>query len=50
LRCFFPTSTSNLVPGDEGRRFLVNIVVEETAPSPVTMLLNWPAALKASQR
>ena len=33
-------------PGDNGRRFLVNIVVEQTAPSPVTMVLNWPAALK----
>jgi eukaryotic-like serine/threonine-protein kinase len=34
------------VPVDEGGRFLVNVVVEETVPSPVTMLLNWPAALK----
>ena len=33
-------------PGDGGRRFLVSIVVEQTAPSPVTMVLNWPAALK----
>ena len=33
-------------PSHDGRRFLVNIVVEETAASPVTMLLNWPAALK----
>jgi eukaryotic-like serine/threonine-protein kinase len=33
-------------PGDGGRRFLVNVVVEQTAPSPVTMVLNWPAALK----
>ena len=33
-------------PGDGGRRFLVNVLVEETAPSPVTMVLNWPAALK----
>lgn len=33
-------------PGDGGRRFLVNVVVEHTAPSPVTMVLNWPAALE----
>jgi hypothetical protein len=33
-------------PGSDGRRFLVNVVVEQTAPSPVTMVLNWPAALK----
>jgi Tol biopolymer transport system component len=32
-------------PSNDGRRFLANIVVEETAPSPVTMVLNWPAAL-----
>jgi len=32
-------------PSNDGRRFLVNIVVEETMPSPVTMVLNWPAAL-----
>jgi Tol biopolymer transport system component len=32
--------------GDGGRRFLVNIVVEQTVASPVTMVLNWPAALK----
>jgi hypothetical protein len=34
-------------PGDGGRRFLVNVVVEQTAPSPVTILLNWPAAVKS---
>jgi hypothetical protein len=32
-------------PAADGRRFLANIVVEETAASPVTMILNWPAAL-----
>jgi hypothetical protein len=31
------------------RRFLVNIIAEQTAPSPVTMVLNWPAALKSPQ-
>ena len=34
-------------PAHDGRRFLVNIVVEETAASPVTMVLNWPAALNS---
>ena len=29
-----------------GRRFLVNVVVEETVASPVTMILNWPAVLE----
>ena len=33
-------------PGEGGRRFLVNVLVEQTAASPVTMVLNWPAALK----
>jgi Tol biopolymer transport system component len=33
-------------PGEGGRRFLVNVLVDQTAPSPVTMILNWPAALK----
>ena len=33
-------------PADDGRRFLVNVLVEQTAPSPVTMVLNWPATLK----
>ena len=33
-------------PGHDGRRFLVNIVAEQPAPPPVTMLLNWPAAIK----
>jgi Tol biopolymer transport system component len=32
-------------PADGGRRFLVNLVAEETLPSPVTMILNWPAAV-----
>lgn len=37
-------------PASDGRRFLVNVVVEETAASPVTMILNWPAAMKKSGR
>jgi Tol biopolymer transport system component len=37
-------------PADNGRRFLVNVVVEETAASPVTMILNWPAAVSRARR
>jgi hypothetical protein len=33
-------------PGQGGNRFLINILVDQTAPSPVTIVLNWPAALK----
>ena len=31
-------------PAVGGQRFLVNTLVEQTAPLPVTILLNWPAA------
>jgi Tol biopolymer transport system component len=34
------------VPAHDGQRFLVNILVEETAPSPITMVLNWPGVVK----
>jgi hypothetical protein len=33
------------VPTRDGQRFLINVVVEEMASSPVTVVLNWPAAL-----
>ena len=32
-------------PSHDGNKFLVNVVVEETTASPVTMILNWPAAM-----
>ena len=32
-------------PSHNGQKFLVNLVVEETASSPVTMILNWPAVM-----
>jgi dipeptidyl aminopeptidase/acylaminoacyl peptidase len=32
-------------PSHDGRKFLVKVVVEETSASPVTMILNWPAAM-----
>ena len=30
----------------DGQRFLVNIPIEETVASPITVVLNWPALLK----
>jgi hypothetical protein len=30
----------------DGQRFLLNVPLEETAPSPITVVLNWSAALK----
>jgi Tol biopolymer transport system component len=36
-------------PSHNGQKFLVNVVVEETASSPVTMVLNWPAAMPRRQ-
>jgi Tol biopolymer transport system component len=32
-------------PSHGGHKFLVNVIVEETTASPVTMILNWPAAM-----
>ena len=32
-------------PSHDGHKFLVNVVVDETTASPVTMILNWPAAM-----
>jgi len=32
-------------PSHGGHKFLVNVVVEETTASPITMILNWPAAM-----
>ena len=31
----------------DGQRFLVNTVVEAVAPSPITLVVNWAAALQA---
>ena len=30
----------------DGQRFLVNTLVEEAAPKPITLVVNWPALLK----
>ena len=34
------------VPGRDGRRFLVNTQIGGPRPSPITVVLNWSAALK----
>lgn len=37
---------TNYVPAGDGQRFLINTIIEEAAPSPVTVVLNWAAALR----
>jgi Tol biopolymer transport system component len=37
---------SNYVPAADGQRFLVNTTAADTPPSPITLVLNWTAALK----
>jgi Tol biopolymer transport system component len=37
---------SNYVPAADGQRFLVNTTAADTPPSPITVVLNWTAALK----
>jgi serine/threonine protein kinase len=34
------------VPFDSGKRFLMNVVVQETRPRAITLVLNWPSLLK----
>ena len=34
------------VVASSGKRFLVNMTVEQTTASPFTVVLNWPAAVK----
>ena len=34
------------VPTGDGQRFLINTVIENAVSSPVTVVLNWPAALR----
>ena len=36
----------NYVPTSDGQRFLINTLLEETAATPITVVLNWPAALE----
>jgi hypothetical protein len=40
-----PNARANYATAD-GQRFLVNTVVEEATPTPITLLINWPALLK----
>jgi hypothetical protein len=37
---------SSYVPTGNGQRFLINALIEEPPPSPVTVILHWPAALR----
>ena len=42
-------TTSGRSPYDvsaDGQRFLINTVVEAVAPSPITLVVNWAAALR----
>ena len=39
-------STPQYVVASDGRRFLMNVAVEEATPPPITVVLNWDAALK----
>jgi hypothetical protein len=41
-----PSSISTYEVAGDGQRFLVNTQVEESAPSPLTVVLNWTAGLK----
>ena len=34
------------VPVDNGSRFLVNTIVQESKPRAITLVLNWPSLLK----
>lgn len=43
---FTVSSPSSYTVTADGRRFLVNTPVEETAPAPIQVVLNWAAALK----
>ena len=39
-----PRSAYDVSP--DGQRFLVNLLAEEPASSPITLVVNWPALLK----
>jgi Tol biopolymer transport system component len=50
VRPLFDTRTSGPLyvydVSPDGQRFLVNTLVEEAAPEPITLVVNWPALLK----
>jgi Tol biopolymer transport system component len=43
---FTVSTPSSYTVSADGRRFLVNTLAEETAPTPIRVVLNWPAALR----
>jgi hypothetical protein len=43
---FTPAYQNSYVPSQDGRRFLVNTLVQDATPSPITVVLNWTAGLK----
>ena len=43
---FSPFSISTYEVARDGQRFLVNTQVEESAPSSLTVVMNWTAGLK----
>lgn len=43
---FTPSYQSSYVPSQDARRFLVNTLVQDATPSPITVVLNWVAGLK----
>lgn len=51
-KSLFKTRTIRVFPNEQtytvsrdGRRFLINTIVEESASVPTKIILNWPAAL-----
>jgi hypothetical protein len=36
---------NSFLPTTDGQRFLINAVIDEPAPPPVTVIINWPAVL-----
>jgi eukaryotic-like serine/threonine-protein kinase len=43
---FTPAYQNSYVPTPDGQRFLVNILVQDPTPTPITVVLNWAAGLK----
>ena len=43
---FTPAYQNSYVPSQDGRRFLVNTLVQDATPSAITVVLNWTAGLK----
>jgi hypothetical protein len=38
--------TPNYAVAPDGRRFLMNVVAQQSSTSPITVVLNWPAGMK----